>query len=214
MSNGEVIVTLNNNGDDAFVTFTVNGTQYPVGPKASVNATISGLADGTHTIEVFAGTLDLSFNIDVTCDHPGEGTISVLSDCAENDGQVIVTLIATGGELPVLFTVQGVDYLVDPDTTLDVPVSGLNDGTNRISVFAGQNDLSFDIETLCDLTPTGSAISSALSQLPAPEAPLPERSTSRRRGRPFGRAPTAQRAAHRQPLVRWMPCRPGMIARQ
>ena len=123
-ADGSVLVTLHNNGDDVAVTFSVNGTQYTVGPKASTNVSVDGLTDGDHHIAVTAGALDLSFDVTIACDHPGEGSISTVATCANNDGQVTITLIATGGELPVVFTVNGTQYLVQPDTTKDVVISG------------------------------------------------------------------------------------------
>ncbi len=153
ISDGQVVVTLHNNGDDVDATFTVNGAEYTVGPKASQPVTISGLSDGVNTIVVFAGVLDLSFDIDVSCDHPGEGSVSSTSDCVDNDGLVIVTLTASGGELPVVFKVNGVDHSVDPDTTLDVSFPGLDDGSTHVAIFVGQADLSLDVATACDLRP-------------------------------------------------------------
>ena len=101
-----------------------------------------------------AGALDLSFDITVACDHPGVGTISTASECVNADGQVTVTLIATGGEKPVIFTVQGVTYSVAPNTTLPAVLSGLLDGATPIEVHAGTTDLSFVANTKCDLAPT------------------------------------------------------------
>jgi uncharacterized repeat protein (TIGR01451 family) len=158
VANGQVIVTLHNNGDDVPVTFTVNGTQYPVGPKAFVNVTVGGLADGLNHIAVSAGALDLSFDITVACDHPGEGTITTASVCANADGQLTINLTATGGELPVVFTVQGVTYSVAPNTTVPVVIAGLLDGPTPIEVHAGTKDLSFIATTECDLAPTFSYV--------------------------------------------------------
>ena len=157
-ADGQVVVTLHNNGDDVAVTFTVNGTPYPVQPKQLQIVTISGLADGDHHVAVLAGTLDLSFNITIACDHPGVGNVSVASTCVENDGQVTVTLIATGGELPVAFSVNGTPYSVAPDSTKDVVISGLSDGIAHITVHAGDKDLSFDTTTKCDAAPTYSYV--------------------------------------------------------
>ena len=152
-ADGSVLVTLRNNGDDVAVTFNVNGNRYTVEPKASTNVSVDSLTDGNHHIAVTAAALDLSVDVTVACDHPGEGSISTVATCANNDGMVTITLIATGGELPVVFTVNGTQYLVQPDTTKDVVISGLNDGTNHITVLAGQKDLSFDTKTSCDLAP-------------------------------------------------------------
>jgi uncharacterized repeat protein (TIGR01451 family)/LPXTG-motif cell wall-anchored protein len=154
ISNGQVVVTLNNNGDDVDVIFTVNGVPTTVGPTSSATVTLSGLPDGPNTVDVFAGAVKLGFDvITVACDHPGVGTISVVPTCVNNDGQVTVTLIATGGELPVVFTVNGTNYSVAPNTTHDVVISGLNDGINHIAVNVGDTDLSFDTTTSCDLPP-------------------------------------------------------------
>jgi uncharacterized repeat protein (TIGR01451 family)/LPXTG-motif cell wall-anchored protein len=154
VSNGQVVVTLNNNGDDVDVVFTVNGVPTTVGPKLSATVTLSGLADGPNTVNVLAGTVKLGFDvITVACDHPGVGTISVVPTCVNNDGQVTVTLIATGGELPVVFMVNDIAHSVAPNTTQDVVIGGLNDGSNHIKVLVGDKDLSFDTTTSCDLPP-------------------------------------------------------------
>lgn len=153
-SDGQVVVTLRNNGDDVSVVFTVNGDQYTVGPKASQDVTIGGLSDGDHHVAITAGALDLSFDITgIACDHPGKGSLSVEAGCADNDGVISITLIATGGEQAVIFTVNGQQHSVQPDTTEIVTISGLNDGAAHIDVFAGQTDLSFDQDISCDAAP-------------------------------------------------------------
>lgn len=159
ISNGQVVVTLTNNGDDLDMVFTVNGVPTTVGPLQSATVTLSGLPDGPASVEVFSGALRLGFDaVLIACDQPGLGTISTASACADSDGQVTVTLIATGGELPVVFTVQGVTYSVLPNTQTNVVISGLPDGATPIAVFAGQKDLSFIATTNCDMAPTHSYI--------------------------------------------------------
>ncbi|HEY0520214.1 MAG TPA: hypothetical protein VGC84_12040, partial [Ilumatobacteraceae bacterium] len=157
VSDGQVVVTLTNNGDDVAVVFTVNGQPTTVQPKQSTDVTISGLADGSHAIDVFAGTVKLGFDaITVACDHPGVGTVSAAQVCANNDGQVTITLTATGGELPVVFMVQGVPHSVLPNTSTDVIVGGLNDGPAVIPVSVGLTDLSVSVTINCDLAPVHS----------------------------------------------------------
>ena len=63
-------------------------------------------------------------------------------------------MTATGGELPIIFTVQGVTYSVLPNTTTPVVISGLLDGPTPIAVFGGGIDFSFIATTHCDLAPT------------------------------------------------------------
>jgi uncharacterized repeat protein (TIGR01451 family)/LPXTG-motif cell wall-anchored protein len=159
---GQVVVTLSNTGGKAVV-FTVNGTQYPVGPASTLDVTLNGLPDGVNHIAVLADTLDLSFDITVACDHPGAGTIAIAPTCANNDGQVTITLIVTGGQLPVVFTVNGTQYSVAPNTSTPVVVSGLNDGPTLISVFADATDLSFTTTSQCDLAPTYSYVQACAS---------------------------------------------------
>lgn len=152
-SDGSVVVTLHNNGDDTSVTFTVNGTEHVVGPKASAQVTISGLADGSHTIAVAGGGLDFSFTVDVACDHPGTPSVSSSQSCADHDGTVVVHLTATGGEQAIAFTVNGSEVAVQPDTTVDVTINGLTDGSHHIAVSGGGSDFSFDVTVACDLPP-------------------------------------------------------------
>jgi uncharacterized repeat protein (TIGR01451 family) len=158
VSNGQVVITLHNNGDDVPVTFTVGTTQYTVAPKGFTNVTVGGLADGLNHITVTAPGYDLSFDITVACDHPGDGTATVVPACVNADGQLTITLVATGGEKPIDFTVQGVHYSVAPGATLPVVLSGLLDGNTPIEIHAGLKDLSFVASTSCDLAPTFSYV--------------------------------------------------------
>ena len=159
ISDGQVVVTLHNNGDDVAVVFTVNGVQYTVGPKASQDVPVGPLADGPHTIDVFVGQVRLGLDpFTVSCDHPGIGSLSVVQTCADHDGQVTINLTATGGELPFVFTVNGTTYSVAPNTTMPVVISGLLDGATPVAVSAGGKDLSFTATTKCDLPPTHSYV--------------------------------------------------------
>ncbi|MEP7113695.1 MAG: hypothetical protein ABI862_10545 [Ilumatobacteraceae bacterium] len=155
VADGQVVVTLHNNGDDVAVTFTVAGNDYSVGPESFKTVTIDGLTDGPDHVDVMVGDLDLGFDLDqaIACDHPGVGTVDVVADCVDNDGSVVVTLTATGGEKPVSFTLMGEVYSVDPDGKLDVTIDGLLDGPNSIAVSADGKALSFDTTTSCDLPP-------------------------------------------------------------
>ena len=53
--------------------------------------------------------------------------------CVDHDGQVTITLIVVDGDEPLLFTVEGVSYLVRPGTPKNVVIGGLTDGAHRIS---------------------------------------------------------------------------------
>ena len=170
----KIVVTLKNLGGQLPLTFTVEGTDYVVPAGSSVPVTISGLADGTHTIAIHQGELDLSTVVTVACDRPGQGSVASAVTCANADGVVTVSLVATGGELPVTFTVMGVQYTVQPDTTQNVVLSGLADGTQHISVFVGDTDLSFNISMVCDVqvsppapTPVPGTAADTLVVLPA-----------------------------------------------
>ncbi|MFM2078844.1 MAG: hypothetical protein RJA49_2734 [Actinomycetota bacterium] len=90
------------------------------------------------------------------CNPPPEkpqGKIAVAKACVANDGQVTITLTTVGGDHALLFTVEGVSYSVAPGQSKDVVLSGLTDGTHHISVTAGYQDLSFDVDIACDLSP-------------------------------------------------------------
>jgi uncharacterized repeat protein (TIGR01451 family)/LPXTG-motif cell wall-anchored protein len=92
---------------------------------------------------------------DDPCEPPeeGKGMIEVSKACVANDGQVTVTLTTVGGDEPVTFVVEGVEYEVAPGESQDVVLSGLADGTHTIHVTAGKQDLSFDVDIACDLSP-------------------------------------------------------------
>lgn len=151
ISDGSVTITLFNNGDDVDVTFTVEGVDHTVGPKSSTEVVVDGLTDGVHTITITAPGHDFSIEVTVDCDHAGEGSISMAQSCDNQDGMITLTLIATGGEEPVVFTVEGVQHVVNPDSSVQVVLSGLTDGVHHITVTAGQTDLSFDVTVACDV---------------------------------------------------------------
>ncbi len=89
---------------------------------------------------------------DEDCPPPeGEGTIQVAKACIALDGQVVVTMTAVGGE--VTFVVEGTEYDVRPGNPQQAVISGLADGTHTIHVMAGDQDLSFDVDIACDLSP-------------------------------------------------------------
>jgi LPXTG-motif cell wall-anchored protein len=75
-----VEVTLSNTGGTS-VTFTVRGVPYTVGPNSSTTVTITGLPDGSNTIAISVGQLDLSQTVVIDCVHP----VTVKTICAETD---------------------------------------------------------------------------------------------------------------------------------
>ncbi len=160
---GDATVTLSNTGGEAVVFDITNPKDnsvehVTVAADSSTTRTFTGLADGNYTVKIMVGTTDLSQAFTVACDQPGTGTISVTSACVDHDGQVTITLIATGGNQPVVFVVNGTTYSVAPGTTQDVVIGGLNDGSTPISVTANGNDLSFVASSTCDLQPSFSYV--------------------------------------------------------
>ncbi len=125
----------------------------------SIEGTTSSVSEGPSTSadESSSTTDESSSTVD---DHhceppPAEGTIEVSKACVDHDGQVTITLIASGkqGSRPVMFTVNGVAYSVEPGSSKQVLLGGLNDGTHTVHVMAGSRDLSFDVTINCDLSP-------------------------------------------------------------
>ncbi|HEX2783129.1 MAG TPA: LPXTG cell wall anchor domain-containing protein [Ilumatobacteraceae bacterium] len=156
---GDVTVTLSNTGGEAVVFDVTNPKDnsiehVTVGPDSSTTRKFTGFADGDYTVKIMVGRTDLSKPFTVACDQAGAGTISVTSACVDHDGQVTITLIATGGNQPVIFVVNGQSYSVAPGTQHDVVISGLNDGSTPISVTANGKDLSFVASSSCDVPPT------------------------------------------------------------
>ena len=81
ISDGQVVVTLNNNGDDVDVTFTVNGVSDTVAPKTShARHDRSARRRRPHDRRLRRPAQVGPRQITVTCDHPGIGTISIGPD--------------------------------------------------------------------------------------------------------------------------------------
>ena len=51
-----------------------------------------------------------------------------------------------------MFTVQGVQHVVAPDSQLQVSITGLTDGNHHITVTTADSDLSFDVTVACDVS--------------------------------------------------------------
>ncbi len=151
-SDGQVVITLHNNGDDKDATFTINGgSVITVGPKDSKEVTVGPLADGPHTITItINGKTADSIVVDTDCDHPGTPSASATVECSEFDGVATVHLTNTGGETALTFTVNGNPVVVDGNSSKDVTVSGLGDGQVKIPVFVGDTDLSVTVTVTCN----------------------------------------------------------------
>ena len=125
---GLVSVTMTNDGDDVAATFVLDGVTYTLDPGASESATVGPLTDGPHTIALSINGAGQNFDVIVDCDRPGEPAVEISQACANEDGEVIVTLKNIGGQLALVFTVEGHNYSVPANSSLPVTVSGLLDG--------------------------------------------------------------------------------------
>ena len=152
---GAVLVTMTNTGAEA-VTFYVTNPKDLVVHTVLVAAggtetlTFTGFGNGTYTVPVMAGQVDLSAEFTVTCAVPGEGSLSFTQACAASDGTLDIRLVVEGGTVPTEFVVEGTTYTVQPDSYLVVHLSGLADGVQTIDVMAGTVDLSFKVTIDCD----------------------------------------------------------------
>lgn len=130
-------------------------------PHESSSTSSSVAEHPTSTTEHGSTTTDEHDSTTTTVDEPGDehcpppvdgqGTIQVAKVCADNDGTVTVTMTAIGA--PVTFVVEGTTYVVQPGSPQQAVISGLTDGTHTIHVMAGKQDLSFDVQVACDLSP-------------------------------------------------------------
>lgn len=155
VSDGSISITLFNNGDDVSITFTINGAPHSVGPKSSKTVTIGDLTDGDHTFNVAGGGKTWKIDITVDCDKSGEGSVGVAQACVDKDGKVTFTLTATGGELPVLFTINGAQHSVAANTSKVVTIGNLVDGPHSFVVTSNGVEIFNDELTVdCDPPPT------------------------------------------------------------
>ncbi|HNJ98630.1 MAG TPA: hypothetical protein PLV13_10915, partial [Ilumatobacteraceae bacterium] len=91
-----------------------------------------------------------SQSIKVDCLVTGTPSVETAQACSAYDGTVDVRLIVTGGNVPITFTVQGTDHVVQPGESTLIQITGLPDGANAIAVTAGKTDLSFVAQVACD----------------------------------------------------------------
>jgi len=165
--NGSVTFTLSNVGGEPatfFVTAPISLVveEIVVAAGGSTTRSFTGLPDGPYTVTITANGQDLSQQFTVDCDRPGVGSIAVEQSCSNYDGRLLIHLIATGGELPVTFVVEGTTYMVAPNTITDVTLTGLTDGLHNIAVTAEALDLSFDVTVGCDPEFTAGALCNAV----------------------------------------------------
>ena len=152
---GTVLVTMTNTGGEA-VTFDVTNPlnlqvwHVVVAAGATETLTFSGFANGTYTVSVMAGTVDLSDSFTVACAVPGTASMTFSQACLTEDGVVELHLVATGGTVPTAFVVDGTEYLVSPDVEEILQITDLADGDHTIAVTAGDQDFSFTVTVACD----------------------------------------------------------------
>lgn len=158
--NGTLELTLANTGTEGTdFTIVVAGMTETVFVPAggSTTKTYSGLPDGNTTLKVTAfGKTLIDTSVIVQCDQPGAPDVTVTTGCADLDGTATLLLKNIGGELPLTFVVNGVEYIVPPtDGTsgVEVVLTGYTDGTHIISITVNGVEGDFDqmITTQCDL---------------------------------------------------------------
>jgi uncharacterized repeat protein (TIGR01451 family) len=112
------------------------------------------LSEGHHTIHVHVGDQDMSQDVEVHCDQ-AVPSVTVSQACVASDGSVTVNLANTGGAEAVLTVEDPTSHAVETitlaaGTNTSRTFSGLADGKYRISVKAGDTDLSQYVEVKCD----------------------------------------------------------------
>ncbi|MCU0267863.1 MAG: hypothetical protein MUF83_04365 [Acidimicrobiales bacterium] len=166
--NGDVTITLKNTAGYLPVTFTVTdprtnqAQQVQVAVGETKTVTLTGFADGEHTIPVSAGNTSYAQTVQVTCDRPGVPEATVSLECVEGDGVATVTLRNTGGDLPVTFSVrnpatgQTTNHQVAVGQTKTVVLGDLPDGTHTVEIRSGTQNFDQTITVSCDRPGVGS----------------------------------------------------------
>lgn len=152
---GDVTFTFTNTGGEPVTFHAVNpltlvASDIVVGAGGSETWTVTGLPNGTYPVSITAGSVDLSKTINVECLVTGTPSIETAQACSAFEGTVDVRLIVTGGNVPITFTVQGIDHVVLPGESTLVQITGLPDGANTIAVMVDKTDLGFTAQVACD----------------------------------------------------------------
>jgi uncharacterized repeat protein (TIGR01451 family)/LPXTG-motif cell wall-anchored protein len=151
---GVVKVTLNNNGDDRDVVFTVQGQDTKVAPSTSTVISVGPFPDGPATITYqIDGQPNpaATYSFSVACDRPGQGGVSLEVKCVAGTADVLITLRNDAGDLPVKFVVNGTEYSVAPGATKVVTVSDVPDGKYTPTITADGKPVDISIDVDCDL---------------------------------------------------------------
>jgi hypothetical protein len=155
---GAVLVTMTNTGGEA-VTFAVTNPRDLVVHKVLVAAggmetlTFTGFTNGSYTVPVMAGKVDLTTSFRVDCGVP-EPSVQVTPSCVDAAGSVLVTLTNTG-TLAVVFDVTNpkdlVVYhvLVAAGGKQTLTFSGFANGTYTLPIMVGNTDLSVRFTVNC-----------------------------------------------------------------
>jgi uncharacterized repeat protein (TIGR01451 family)/LPXTG-motif cell wall-anchored protein len=158
--NGTLELSLANTGTEGtdFTIVVAGMTEVVFVPAGGSTTKIySGLPDGSTTLKVTAfGKTLIDTSVIVQCDQPGAPDVTVTTGCANLDGTATLLLKNIGGELPLTFVVDGVEYVVPPtdgSSGVEVVLTGYTDGTHVISITVNGVEGDFDqmITTQCDL---------------------------------------------------------------
>ena len=144
---GGITVQLINGGDDDAV-FTVQGVDVPVAANTTVTHPVAAAEDSTFTLTITSAGMDpFSQEITRNCDLP-DPSVGTINACAA--GGISVQLINDGDD-DVVFTVNGVDVPVGPDTTLTHVVTAAEDSTTPLAITApGMDPFNQDVTRNCD----------------------------------------------------------------
>ncbi|HRE01011.1 MAG TPA: LPXTG cell wall anchor domain-containing protein, partial [Ilumatobacteraceae bacterium] len=155
---GSVTIGFTNSGNAA-VTLDVYIDNAKVDSIAVPGLTSTGLTrtygnlanDPSHTIEVRNGsTVVGSATYDPEC-APGTGTATAVAVCANFDGTVTLTLTNTGGDLPVVFVVDGITYTINKgDAPVQLTFNDVPDGTFAKTVTINGVDQVVTADVHCD----------------------------------------------------------------
>lgn len=155
---GSVLVTMTNTGGEA-VTFFVTNPMDLVVHKVLVAAggketlTFTGFTNGSYTVPIMAGKVDLSTSFTVDCG-VAVPAVQVTPSCIDAAGSVLVTLTNTG-TLSVVFDVTNPKDLVVHHVVVaaggkeTLTFTGLVNGTYTLPVMVGKADLSVQFTVNC-----------------------------------------------------------------
>ena len=176
------------------VTFSVTGGTIPSAfsiqsPSGVADFSLSGGGTRTVTFTASPGPFTVNYSVDgvaksvstatpIVCSTPGTADATISQRCVEATGQVTITLIHTGGTLPVPVVVNGTSITLTAGETRNIVVGPVADGLYTTTVTIDGVAKTLQIAIACSDTLSEPPVVPPPAATPPPPTTLPVTGTS------------------------------------